>query len=183
MLAIEPTWLIDALGVVEIDPATILEDPTLAAGDRVQIKTTMNASAGQFTRLLIVHSKYGWVLEQHLYDQQGQLVASARSSEHEYHPLDGVSLPKRVEVSMPQSQMQFQLDVDRWAINQPAQDGQALFELPRTQLADHPFVDLADPNFVPPGGTIPVEQSAPPAAQAFQQTDVRQRYRGYNQWR
>jgi hypothetical protein len=182
MLAIEPTWLIDALGVVEIDPASIVEDPAAASGDRVVVKTTLSAAAGTFTRHIHLHNKFGWVLEQHLYDDRGQIVASARNSRHEYYPLDGVSLPKRVEVHMPQGQLQLQLDIDRWAINQPPAEGQALFELPREQHSGRAFVDLADPNFVPPGGTLPVGEPQPRLSQA-PQTAVQDRYRGFTQWR
>jgi hypothetical protein len=177
MLPIEPTWLIQALGVVEIDPATILEGPTDAGNDRVQLKTTLIASAGQFTRLVQLHGKHGWVLEQHLFDGRGELVASARNSQHEYYHLDGVSLPKRIEVQVPQGQMQFQLDVGQWVINQPPPEGQDLFELPRTQLGGYRFVDMADPNFVPPGGTLPVE--APPRAAQGPSANLRDRYRGW----
>jgi hypothetical protein len=177
MLPIEPTWLIQALGVVEIDPVTILEGPTDAGNDRVQLKTTLTASAGQFTRLVQLHDKHGWVLEQHLFDGRGELVASARNSQHEYYHLDGVSLPKRIEVQVPQGQMQFQLDVGQWVINQPPPEGQDLFELPRTQLGGYRFVDMADPNFVPPGGTLPVE--APPRAAPGPSANLRDRYRGW----
>ena len=175
MLPIEPTWLIEALGVVEIDPATILEGPIKAGDDRVELRTTMQASAGQFTRLIQIHDKHGYVLEQHLYDQRGQLVASARNSQHEYYHLDGVSLPKRIEVQVPEGQMQFQLDISQWSINQAPPEGQTVFELPRSQLSQYKFVNLADPNFVPPGGTIPVDASAPRTSQ----TDLRERYRGW----
>ncbi len=177
MLPIEPTWLIEALGVVQIDPATILEGPTAAGDDRVQLKTTLNASAGQFTRLIHLDAKHGWVLEQHLYDQGGQLVASARNSQHEYYHLDGVSLPKRIEVRVPQGQMQFQLDIAQWLINQPPVEGQTLFELPRAQLSNYRFVDMADPNFVPPGGTLPT--GAPPRTSQAPTAGLSDRYRGW----
>lgn len=177
MLPIEPTWLIQALGVVEIDPATILEGPTIAGDDRVAIKTTLEASAGRFTRLVHLHGKHGWVLEQHLFDERGQLVASARSSEHEYYHLDGVSLPKRIEVQVPQGQMRFQLDVAQWQINQPPAEGHSLYELPRTQLGNHRFVDLADPNFVPPGGSVPIETQQR-TSQAPSE-ELHDRYRGW----
>ena len=76
------------------------------------------------------------MLEQHVYDERGQLIASARNSDHEYQPLDGVSLPKRIEVQVPQGQLRLQLDVDRWAINQPPLEGQSLYDLPREQLSN-----------------------------------------------
>jgi hypothetical protein len=178
MLPIEPTWLIEALGVVEIDPATILEGPTKAGDDRVELKTTLQASAGQFTRQVHIHGKHGWILEQHLYDGRGQLVASAFNSQHEYYHVDGVSLPKRIEVQVPQGQLRFQLDVSQWAINQSPPEGQAYFDLPRTQLGHYRFVDLADPNFVPPGGTIPVE-APPQQTSELSQPNLRDRYRGW----
>jgi hypothetical protein len=153
MLVIEPAWLIDALGLVEIDPAAITEGPIVAGNERIQLRTTLGGAGNGYTRLLVLHSKYAWILEQHVYDERGQIVASARNSGHEYHPVDGVSLPKRVEVQVPQGLLRFQLDVDRWAIN-PAlgglAEGAAVFELPRAALGNYPFVDLSDPNFVPP---------------------------------
>jgi hypothetical protein len=177
MLPIEPTWLIEALGVVEIDPSGVIEGPTQAGDGRVQLRTTMQASAGQFTRLIQFDAKHGWILEQHLYDPAGQLIASARNSQHEYYKLDGVSLPKRIEVRIPQGGLQFQLDVNQWAVNQPPPEGQTLFELPRQQLASYRFVDMADPNFVPPGGSLP-SLSGPPTP-AIPQAALPGRYRGW----
>jgi hypothetical protein len=177
MLAMEPAWLIEALGAVEIDPATIVEGPLAADSGRVQLRTKSASAAGDYSRLIVFDGKYGWVLEQHVYDQRGELLASSRTSEHEYYPLDGVSLPKRIEVQIPQGQLRFQLDVARWAINQPAVEGQSLFVLPREQLSNHPFVDLADPSFIPPGQSVPVTQPAPRVSQ-IPQDDYLQRIRG-----
>ena len=182
MLAIEPAWLIEALGLVEIDPASVIEGPLAAGNDRVQLRTALRSAGGQHTRLLILHSKYAWVLEQHVYDERGQLLASARNSGHEYYPLDGVSLPKRVEVEVPQGLLRLQLNVDRWGINQPLAEGQTLFELPRSQLGSYPFVDIADPNFVPPGGSIPISPPPPRTAQR-PPASYPQRIRGFSQWR
>ena len=52
MLAVEPAWLIEALGLVEIDPASVIEGPHAAGGDRVQLRTTLATAGGQYTRLL-----------------------------------------------------------------------------------------------------------------------------------
>lgn len=182
MLAIEPVWLIEALGLVEIDPASVVEGPHADGKDRVKLKTTLTSSGMPYTRLLILHSKYAWVLEQYIYDEREQLIASSRASGHEFYSLDGVSLPKRIEVNMPLGQMRFQLDVTRWGVNQPLADGAALFELPRAALSNYPFLDLADPNFIPPGATTPVEQAAPRTSQV-PADHYRQRLRGFSQWR
>lgn len=181
MLAIEPAWLIEALGLVEIDPASVLEGPHAAGSDRVQLRTTLASGGGQFTRLLVLHNRFAWVLEQHVYDERGQLIASARNSNHEFHAVDGVSLPKRIEVQVPQGMLRLQLDIDRWSINQTLLEGQATFELPRTQLANYPFVDMADPRFVPP---LPPGQTAPPPRSASTTPQPPQRrLRGFAGWR
>jgi hypothetical protein len=180
MLAVEPQWLIEALGLVEVDPASVIEGPHLDGNDRIKLRTTLASAGGQHTRLLILHHRYAWVLEQHVYDERGQLIASARNSGHEYHTIDGVSLPKRIEVQVPQGMLRLQLDVDRWAINQPTTEGAATFELPRSQLSNYPFVDMADPSFVPPGGNVPVQ---PPPAPRAAQNDLPRRIRGFSGWR
>jgi hypothetical protein len=180
MLAVEPAWLIEALGLVEIDPASVIEGPHAAGGERMQLRTTLPSAGGAYTRLLVLHHRFAWVLEQHVYDERGQLIASARNSGHEYHAVDGVSLPKRIEVQVPQGMLRLQLDVDRWAINQPLLEGAATFELPRTSLGKYPFVDMADPRFVPPVGSVPVQPAAAPRAAHQPQNPPPLRLRGFS---
>jgi hypothetical protein len=176
MLAVEPAWLIEALGLVEIQPGSVIDGPHPDGHDRVQLRTTLASAGGAYTRLLMLHNKFAWVLEQQVFDERGQLAASAKSSGHEYYAIDGVSLPKRIEVQLPHAALRLQLDIDRWAINQPLPDAQTVFELPRTQLGNYPLVDLADPSFVPPGGGL-----APTAPQRTTQ-QPRPRIRGLS-WR
>jgi hypothetical protein len=178
MLAVEPAWLVEALGLVQIDPASVIEGPHLAGGERIQVKTTVMSAGEVLTRLLILHHRYAWVLEQHLYDPRGQLLASARNSGHEYHAIDGVSLPRRVEIAVPQGFLRLQLDVDRWSINQALVEGAATFELPRDQLGNRPFVDMADPSFVPPVGMSPPEPVTQPRLSA-QPVNPAKRLRGF----
>jgi len=179
MLAVEPAWLIEALGLVEIDQGSVIEGPFTAGDNRVQLKTTLASAGGQYTRLLVLHNRYAWVLEQHVYDERGQLIASTRNSGHEYHAIDGVSIPKRIEIQIPSSYLQFQLDVDRWSINSPLADA-TTFDLPRSQLSSHPFVDMADPGFVPAGAPAP---ASPARAKPPQDNNLSRRLRGFSSWR
>jgi hypothetical protein len=180
MLTIEPGWLIEALGLVEIDPASVLEGPHAEGNDRVKLRTTVASAGGQYTRLLMLHPRYAWVLEQHVYDERGQLIGSAFCSGHEYHTVDGVSLPKRITVQMPQGLPRLQLDIDRWAINQPLVDAATAFELPRSQLGNYPFVDMADPRFVPPGGGTPAQPASMPTTPP--KAEVSRKVRGFGRW-
>jgi hypothetical protein len=162
ILPVEPVWLVEALGLVEIDPVTASEPISTGTG-RIEIRSRVNTPQGEATRL--VH----------------------RLSGHEYYPLDGVSLARRIDVQVPQAEMRFTLDVTKYSINLPFTDGQALFELPREQLKGNEFVDIADPSFVPVG----VPAAAPVSVQP-QQASPRMsgasgpqmpRYRGMAGWR
>jgi hypothetical protein len=145
VLPVEPTWLVEALGLVEIDPATASE-PVSAGNGRIELRSRAMTPQGEATRLVHLDAKHGWLLEHHLLDAQGRMRASARLSGHEYYPLDGVSLARRIDVQIPQAEMRFTLDVGSYTINLPFNEGQALFQLPRDQLQSYQFVDIADPS-------------------------------------
>lgn len=185
LLAIEPAWLIEALGLIELDPESVLEGPLLAGRDRIELRLRQISPQGSLTRLVRLHARYGWVLEQHLLEEGGRIVASALTSGHRFHAVDGVALPQRVDVQVPASGLRWQLDIDRWAINQPLGDPQQLFSLPRQALARYPLVDLADPQAVLPylGGAQ--EPAGPPASSTAppSQAGLPRRLRGFSQWR
>jgi hypothetical protein len=179
MLPVEPTWLVEALGLVELEPSTVSE-PVAAGKDRIEIRSRVATPQGEMTRLIHLHAQHGYILEQHLLDARGQIKATSRLSQHEFYPLDGVSLARKIEVQVPQAQMQFQLDVTTYTINQPFADGQALFELPREQLKDYKFVDIADPSFVPVGvPNQPTTVSPPSNTAPVPAVQAEARYRGF----
>lgn len=169
-LPVEPAWLVEALGLVEIDPA-LASEPVSTGNGRIEIRSRVSTPQGEATRLVHLDEKHGWLLEQHLLDPQGRIKASARLSGHEYYPLDGVSLARRIEVQIPQAEMRFTLDVTKYSINLPFTDGQALFQLPQETLKGYEFVDIADPNFIPvnappPSSVAPQQAITPQVSEA-----------------
>ena len=186
LLAIEPLWLLEALGLIELDPESILEGPLLAGRDRIELRLRQTGLDGTVTRLVRLHARYGWVLEQHVLDDQGRIVASAVTSGHQFHAVDGVALPHRVDVQVPTSGLRWQLEIDRWAINQPLGDREQLFALPRQALGRYPLVDLADPQAVLPWVGDSPAAAPPPAASTTAppgQAGIPRRLRGFSQWR
>lgn len=186
LLAIEPLWLIEALGLIELDPDAILEGPLLAGRDRIELRLRQTSPQGTVTRLVRLHARYGWVLEQHVLEEGGRILASAVTSGHQFHAVDGVALPHRVEVQVPSSGLRWQLDIDRWAINQPLADREQLFALPTQTLGRYPLVDLADPQAVLPWAGGSPEPAGPPASSTAAppgQTGLPRRLRGFSQWR
>lgn len=187
LLPIEPEWMSEAFGLVALDPNGFYEGPFPEGEDRVWIRARGQGQAGDLTKVTVIHNKYGWVLEQHLYDAGGNLLAKVEGSRHRYYPLEGVSLPHRIAVQLAPSQptqLAFHLDIGGYSINQLQGEPARMWELPR--LEGYPLVDLADPRFQPPGAAAPPiavhTPSVPPAnyqGGAEHNMAQHQRYRGY----
>jgi hypothetical protein len=162
----EPGWLIEALGVVEFDPALPQQGPFPLPNDRLRIDTIRNTPEGPVKKVTIVDGSQGWVLEQHLFDAQGRLVASSVASEHRRDPLSGLIMPKVVSINCPLAQFAMRIDLGNVEINRMVGDPTTLWSMPSYPGA--PPVDIGDPNFRPPMAPAPVARSAqrPPPAVA-----------------
>jgi hypothetical protein len=145
-IPVEPSWLIEGLGLTELNPGIVWDGPRPAGPDRVEVRGQIRTATGEMTKSLIIHNRFAWVLEQRLYDARGQVVAQAISSQHDFSAPDGVTLPKQIDISLPAMQASFAIDVDRWQINSLQADPLVLFGLPRDQLGSYPLVDITAPN-------------------------------------
>lgn len=160
-LAIDPSMVIEALGLLDIRPEQVVGEPVAAGKDRLQLVCKQVSPAGELTRTLLVHSKHGYLLEQRITDAAGRPTLNARLSQQRHYALDGVTLPHEIDLHIPGGDMRVQLHVQRYSINQPFPNGDATFAFPREQLAQYQLIDIADPNFVPPGQRPPAQYSSP----------------------
>jgi hypothetical protein len=149
-LPIQPEFITEALGLMYFDPAGQHEGPIDRGNNRMEVRSKIMAPDGELTRVLVINNVYGWILEQHLYDPRGQLLASAKTSEHRHYPAEGASLPHKVEINLPPAQIAFSLDVSQYRINALSSSPEQLFAMPKFEGSQ--LVDVADPNFRPPVG-------------------------------
>ena len=153
LVPIQPEWISEAFGLMYFDPAGQHEGPIDRGNHRMEVRSKVFAPDGELTRVMIVNNVYGWILEQHLYDPRGQLIASAKASNHRHYPAEGVSLPHKVEIQLPPAQLAFSLDVTEFRINQLSTSSEQLFAMPSFNGSQ--MVNVADPNFHPPAsGTV-----------------------------
>jgi hypothetical protein len=129
LLPIEPQWLLDALGFVEFRPGDHHEGPLPLGGGKVEIKSTMQGRCGLMTKRTIIDARRAWVLEQHVYDGSGTLIASAVAKSHRYYPQAGVSLPQELEIRIPASNLALSIDVGTVEINS-IKDNPQLWAMP-----------------------------------------------------
>jgi hypothetical protein len=146
MMPIEPKWLLAALGMVDIDPASVFDGPHPHGNATVELRSWLPSATENLQRVTVIDARRAWVVEQHVYDQTGTtLLASAVAESHQYLEPQQVSLPQRIAVSLPPSGLSFKIDLGAVQINQLTGDRQQLWTLPTFE--GYPQYDL--------GGAVP----------------------------
>ena len=168
MLPVEPSWLLSALGMGEIDPATVFDGPLPRADGTVEIRSWLPSASGTLSRVTVIDARRAWVVEQYVYDPTGStLLASAVAESHRYYPVEQVSLPDRVSIRLPASNIAMKIDLGTVAINQLPGDPRQLWALPT--FTGYPQYDLGGATPGTPLPTRPVARQnftyePPPAA-------------------
>ncbi|MGQ9769327.1 MAG: hypothetical protein ACUVQG_02120 [Thermogutta sp.] len=159
IVPIDPRWLVEAVGITELDPNAPHEGPIPLAGGRLEIRTKRPALDGIMTKVTVVDARYGLILGQHLYDSQGRLVVSALSYDHRREPVSGLVLPRVVEIAVPQSGMSLRLNLGNARINEPISNPSLTWNMP--VYPGFTMVNLADPRNVSGVNVVSCPSSAP----------------------
>ena len=145
VLPVPPSWITEAIGLVQLSPYAVHEGPYQRSPGRLEIRSRGSSRGAEATRITVVDSVYGWVLEQRLLDHRDQLLASSTMSRHQYDPEHHVSLPRQVDIIIRPAELAFTLQVNEYTINQFTADGDetVLWTMPNIDGVD--YVDLGDP--------------------------------------
>ena len=144
ILPIDPQWLIEALGITELDPRLPHQGPFRLSGERFTVHTVRETPNGPQTKVTVVDGRRGYVLEQHVYDDQGQVVASAVTRRHRQDPLSGLVMPKVVDVHCPRVELSLRIDLGNVDVNRPLGGTSEVWAMP--SYPGYPVVDLSDPH-------------------------------------
>jgi hypothetical protein len=145
VLPVPPHWLVEALGIVHLDPAHEHEGPIAAGDGRWQLRTRFPTPRGPLTRIMEIDARYAWVLQQQLFDANGQPLASVVASGFRYDPAHAVSLPDVIRVDFPPAELSFSLETEGYVVNQPLPDTEAQARWTLPELTGHQYVDIGDP--------------------------------------
>lgn len=164
MLPVDPTWIGDALGLVELNPDAFYEGPFPRNDGSLELRSPISTPTGPMTRVVVVNPTHAWVVEQHLYDNAngvagGPPVASAIAEDFRYDPATQVSLPRRVTVRVPTADLALTIDVGEVAVNAPL--ATTLWSMP--VMEGVPRVDLGSTTPGVPLDFSSIPQSASPA--------------------
>ena len=163
VMPVEPSWLLAAMGIVDIDPASVFDGPLPSARGQgtLELKSWLPTASGRLQRVTVVDARRAWVIEQDIYDPSGTtLLASARADSHRYYPAEQVSLPDRVTIQLPTANLRMTINLGVVQINQLATDRGQLWTLPIFDGYPQHNLGGAVPGTPLPGQTI----SPPPSA-------------------
>lgn len=169
MMPVEPSWLLAALGIIDIDPASVYDGPLPSprGGGTVELRSTLQSASGALQRVTVIDARKAWILEQHVYDATGKtLLASAVAESHRYYPIEQVSLPDVVSIRLPPANMALRISLGTMQINQLSADPAQLWSMPKygVQEFDLGGAPVGTPLPGRAAATPPISTSIIPAA-------------------
>lgn len=134
ILPVDPTWVTDALGLVQLDASKVARGPSLRADGKLEVLSLLPMAAGTFQRVCYIDAQAGHVTDQYLYAPSGVQIAESHASNHQYYAEQRCALPHRVQISLTPSNgppLQMQIDIGSYAINQILSGDPNLFVMPQ----------------------------------------------------
>lgn len=150
ILPVDPTWVMDSLGLVQIDPTTVVSGPVLRPDGKLEIQSSMVMPAGTYQRVVFIQKDAGYVTDQFLYNPAGALVAQSQATNHQYYAAQQVALPHRVDLSLSPSAgppLSMRIDIGDYTVNQLLSGDPNLFVMPTSAAQT---IDLASPQAAMP---------------------------------
>ncbi|MGC6547747.1 MAG: hypothetical protein ACON5D_00235 [Rubripirellula sp.] len=133
ILPVDPTWMMDALGLVSLDPSAVVAGPITRTDGRLEIRTTQRKADGIYERVCILDPQAGYVTDQFLYSPTGALIARSHAENHGYYSEYQCSIPHRVEIHLTPAAgppLSMKIEVGSYAVNQLLSGDPNLFTMP-----------------------------------------------------
>jgi hypothetical protein len=120
IIPFQPEWIMEVFGVMPIDAGAIEVHPGPPGSHRIDLVADRTAPDGrQVRKVTTVDTCYGKILSHALYDESGQLIASARILNHWQDPKTHAILPRQVDLDWPQAQLGLTMSINRIEVNPP----------------------------------------------------------------
>jgi hypothetical protein len=129
----QPDWLIEALGVVRIDPKQVTRMEPGENHQTVNLISELLSPLGQPVQKVIrVDQHHGVVLGHYLYDANQKLIAKADLGNHQVDQQSGVIMPHLIALEWPQAGLQISLELGQIEIN-PGMIPPRIWEVPNKE--------------------------------------------------
>jgi hypothetical protein len=144
---IDPYWLIEALGVTEVNPSLPHQGPWMRSDGRLEIRAVRDGPDGPSTKITVLDRLHGLLLEQHVLNRENQLVASSYTSEHRRDPLSGLATPTVIDIRIPLQKTALRMNLGNVQVNRAMANPEQLWAMPTGEGMTP--IDLCNPNQPP----------------------------------
>lgn len=155
ILPVDPSWFVDALGLVHLDESQVVEGPILRTDGKLEVRSMMPYPDGLYSRVCVIEPTAGYVTDQILYGPNGKMVAGASASNHRYYDQQQCALPHLVHVRlMPDNgpPLELKMSIGSYVVNQLLSGDPQLFTMPQTASQQIDMARLGDPGSIAPLG-------------------------------
>lgn len=169
ILPVDPSWVTDALGLVQIDPANVIAGPVLRPDGKLELCIKLPGPAGDYKRYCYIDAAGGHVTDQLLYSPAGVRIAESHASNFQYYTDQQCSLPHTVQFSLTPSSgpvLEMRIDVGSYAVNQILSGDPNLFLIPQGASNS---VDLTT---LSPGAVVVPTNYQAPAQPTYQPAEI-----------
>lgn len=135
ILPVDPTWLMDAIGLVHLDPASVVSGPQLRPDGKLEVRSNLPMPNGNYQRVCYVAHPGGYVTEQFLFAPDGRLVATSEASDHRFYEQQQCVLPHRIKFDLVPAAgppLSMEVEISSYAVNQLLSGDANLFTMPQT---------------------------------------------------
>ncbi len=129
-LPIDPTWLMESLGVGLFRPGDQHISMRPREPGMLEIRTLRPTVSGLVQKFTRVDRNMGWVVEQYLIDEKGQLLAAAQARGHQTDPYTGAVIPQQVALHWPAADLRLKMDFPKIQFNGSFKDRPELWTMP-----------------------------------------------------
>jgi hypothetical protein len=146
ILPVDPTWLIDALGLVRLDASQIVAGPVKRDDGLLEVRSLIPMPDGAYQRVCFIEPTAGYVTHQFLYAPDGREIAKSVASNHRYYSEQSSALPHRVEFQLMPSggpPLAMRVDIGTLAINQLLSSDPQQFVIPQNASEAYDLTNLA----------------------------------------
>ena len=142
-IPLEPEQIINALGLVTLDPNGRHYGPFPEGKRHVRLYTIENVNGARQTRMLLINANTAAVEQTSVYDQNNQLVAYANALKFKNYNQHKISLPQKIEIHVVQPGKEdfvMKVDLGSFSVNSLFGDPNQMWAMPEARNVNR--VDL-----------------------------------------
>ena len=145
IIPIEPEWLIETLGIIELKDTDTHEGPKRDDDGNLQVTSYLQTPRGTYPRQITFNPQTGAILKYAIYTPNGLPFVGAILSDHEVDPVHGILYAKKIVITCPDADVTITINMGTVSFNSSGSFVPDAFVMPT--YPGYIPVDLCSPEY------------------------------------